>query len=107
MRIPFIMLLAAAMVLPALAEHAIGPSETKVEPPPVSEGPSQRPFPPFEQLDRDGNGRLDAREVAGVEPLNRQFGAADVDQSGSLSESEFSAFEIIEGVMPAPEGIHE
>lgn len=84
----------------ASAEHAVAPGEVDAD---ISEYTGQAgegPFPPFSELDRDGDGQLSREEVAGIEPLHRQFEAADVGQDGSLDQSEFSAFETRIGVMP-------
>jgi sporulation protein YlmC with PRC-barrel domain len=60
----------------------------------------ESPLPPFAQVDGDGDGSITPDEAASIPLLSRQFEAADVDQSGTLDQGEFSAFETREGVMP-------
>ncbi len=88
------------------AVHTVAPGETDAE---ISDftadDPGEGPFPPFSELDRNGDGGLDPEEVSHIDDLNRQFEAADINQDGSLDEEEFSAFEVTEGVMPGLNGV--
>lgn len=105
--VPVLVLAAAAFSVSAWAVHPKGPEDLTATVPEVTEPRGEGPFPPFAQLDTDGDGRLGPEEAAAVERLGGQFKAADVDQSGYLDESEFSAFEVREGVMPGLDGSEE
>lgn len=47
----------------------------------------------FSELDQDGNGMIDRREAMEADVLAQHFPAVDEDDSGTISTSEFSAFE--------------
>lgn len=96
-----VVLLAASA---AWAAHPVAPGEIEGDISDYTGQGGESPFPPFSELDRNSDGKLDSEEVSAVEPLQRQFQAADVDQNGMLDQEEFSAFEVREGVMPGLEG---
>lgn len=50
----------------------------------------------FDQLDRDGDGRISRQEATQHEMLNNRFRTADRDRDGRVDEAEFSAFETME-----------
>ncbi len=51
-------------------------------------------FPPFSELDLDGDGYLSEEEASAVWRLEQGFSQADQDQDGQVDRAEFSAFEL-------------
>lgn len=58
----------------------------------------------FKDLDADANGKLSAVEVASLSDLKRDFGAADTNADGSLSEAEFQAWSSSQKPAQLPQG---
>lgn len=61
--------------------------------------------PTFSQLDVNQDGQISRDEASSSEELATNMDQADTDGNGSISESEFSAFEVQQGwTAPAPGG---
>jgi Ca2+-binding EF-hand superfamily protein len=56
----------------------------------------------FSQLDTNRDGQISREEAQRHSSLEAKFDQADADHNGNISQSEFSAFEVMEMQAPAP-----
>jgi hypothetical protein len=62
-----------------------------------SQGQMQGEHPTFSDLDLNQDGQISKEEANSVEELANNMDQADTDGNGSISQSEFSAFEVQQG----------